>query len=58
MSLRLTFTLSSLVALGPAAACSGGGGGHDPGADAAVKDIGFNKPTASLKANHEVSKNM
>lgn len=52
MSLRFTFTLSSLVAV---AAC--GGGGSDPAPDAAV-DIGFTHPTARLKANHEVSENV
>lgn len=56
MSLRLSFTLSSLVAVLFAGAC-GGGGGSDPMPDAAV-DIGFNHPTAPLKANHEVSDNV
>ncbi len=48
---RLILTSFSLLA-----ACSGGGSSkHMP--DAPVKDIGFNKPTASLKANMEVSNN-
>ncbi|CAN5903713.1 hypothetical protein BH11MYX2_BH11MYX2_25890 [soil metagenome] len=45
------FVLTSLLA-----ACGGGGGsgGDDTGSDAApAKDIGFNKPTKILKANHE-----
>ncbi len=42
------FLISSAGAL---AACGGGGGGNSP--DAPQKDIGFNKPTKSLKANNE-----
>jgi hypothetical protein len=39
-----------------AAAC-GDDGGSTPPVDAPAKDIGFSKPTASLKANKEVSDN-
>jgi len=46
--------IRSLVMLSSLAAC--GGGGDSPAPDApAAKDIGFNKPTKSLKANMEVS---
>jgi hypothetical protein len=38
------------------AAC-GGGGGTQQEIDAPAKDVGFNKPTASLKSNTEVSTN-
>jgi hypothetical protein len=73
MSLRLTFTLSSRPSLGASlgallgasvaslgavlTACGGGGSSSPPDAPP-VEDIGFNKPTASLKANHEVSSNV
>lgn len=50
MRITSTFTLFSLVAI---AAC--GDDGPTPTPDAAVKDIGFNKPSAALKANNEVS---
>ncbi|MBA3391713.1 MAG: hypothetical protein H0T89_03665 [Deltaproteobacteria bacterium] len=53
MNTRLVFTLTSL-AFGLAAAACGGGGSSTP-PDAPMKDIGFNKPTGSLKANNEVS---
>lgn len=52
-SLFCFLTFSSLVG---AAAC-GDDGGSKPPVDAAVVDIGFNKPTAPLKANFEMSKN-
>jgi len=45
MRLPLAFTMISLSV----AAC----GGSDPKPDAAVKDVGFNKPTAGLKANSQ-----
>ncbi|MGN6109160.1 MAG: hypothetical protein ACTHU0_28905 [Kofleriaceae bacterium] len=48
MSIRSLFTLSSLIAL---AAC-GDDGNSNPPVDA-PKDTGFNKPTATLKANQE-----
>jgi len=35
------------------AAC--GGGGNSPAVDAAVKDVGFNKPVASLKSNMDMT---
>lgn len=47
--------LTSFVVFTALAACGGGGGGSTP--DAPAPDIGFNKPTASLKANTEVSDN-
>ncbi len=61
MRTRLIFTLPSLVlsvvgvsSLLGAAACGGSGGNGDVGTpDASVKDIGFTKPTASMKANHD-----
>jgi hypothetical protein len=53
MRLSSTFTISSLLSLVTVAAC--GGGGTDTPVDAAVKDIGFTKPTAPLKANREMS---
>ncbi len=49
-------SLSSVLALALVAACGDDGGSSTPDAKADV-DIGFNKPTAPLKANHEVSKN-
>lgn len=49
-------SLSSVLALALVAACGDDGGSSAPDAKADV-DIGFNKPTAPLKANHEVSKN-
>ena len=51
-SLALVTSLGTLLT---SAACGDDGGSSTP--DAAVKDIGFNKPKAALKANHEVSKN-
>jgi len=53
MRIGIGFTFSSLVVV---AAC-GGGGDSDPTPDAS-KDIGFNKPTASLKANNELGEDM
>ncbi len=53
MKTRIAFTLTSFV-LGVATAACGGGGSSTP-PDAPMKDIGFNKPTGSLKANNEVS---
>ncbi len=53
--MRLTSLVSVLALALTAAACGGDGGKTTP--DAKVEDIGFNKPTAPLKANHEVSKN-
>lgn len=49
MRLSSTFTLLSLVSL---TAC--GDDGPTP-VDAAIKDIGFSKPTATLKANNETA---
>jgi len=49
-------SLCSVLAVTLVAACGDDGGSSKP--DAKVdEDIGFNKPTAPLKANHEVSKN-
>ena len=48
-------SLSFVLALTLVAAC--GDDGASPPVDAKVEDIGFNKPTGVLKANHEVSKN-
>ena len=54
MRIALLFTLSSLGLV--AAACGGGGSSSDkPGIDGPPKDIGFTKPTASLKSNRELS---
>ncbi len=50
MRLSSTFTVLSLVSL---AACSDDGG--TPPVDAPVKDIGFSKPTGTLKANNETA---
>lgn len=44
-----TTSLVSLLTISSFAAC--GGGGDTPQPDAAVKDIGFNRPTAALQAN-------
>lgn len=46
--------LRSLFLIGSLAACGGGGDSPTPDAPAA-KDIGFNKPTKTLKANQELS---
>jgi hypothetical protein len=46
MRLALAFSVMSLIS---GAACGGGGGDDTTGADAA--DVGFNKPTGTLKAN-------
>jgi hypothetical protein len=48
-------SLCSVLALVLVAACGDDGG--KTSVDAKVEDIGFNKPTGVLKANHEVSKN-
>lgn len=48
-------SLCSVLAVTLVAACGDDGSSIPP--DAKVEDIGFNKPTAPLKANHEVSKN-
>lgn len=56
MRTTLAFTLSSLVFV---VACGGGGeSGDTPTPDAPPKDIGFNKPTATLKANVETGEDM
>lgn len=52
MTIRLLITLTSLFA---AAACGDDGGSPLPDAG---RDIGFNKPTASLKSNMETAPNM
>lgn len=52
--MRLSSTGFALVSV-LAAACGDDGGSVTP--DAPAKDIGFTKPTASLKANNEVSDN-
>ncbi|HLL22563.1 MAG TPA: hypothetical protein VK427_10545 [Kofleriaceae bacterium] len=45
-----------MTSLGFIVACGGGGDSSDkPAVDAAPKDIGFSNPTATLKANREVS---
>lgn len=49
-------SLCSVLALTLVAAC-GDDGGNTPVDAPKVEDIGFNKPTGVLKANHEVSKN-
>jgi hypothetical protein len=59
--MRTTSTLFVVTSL--LAACGGGGGsdGDDTGSgsgDAKVTDIGFNKPTGALKANHEMSEDV
>lgn len=54
--MRLTSLISILALALTAAACGDDGGKTTPDAPKA-EDIGFNKPTAPLKANHEVSKN-
>jgi hypothetical protein len=46
MRLALAFSVMSVIS---GAACGGGGGDDTTGADAA--DVGFNKPTGTLKAN-------
>lgn len=53
MRLTSTFTIFSLGLVTLAAACGDDGGSTTP--DAPAKDIGFNKPTAPLMANNEVS---
>ncbi len=54
--MRLTSLVSVLALALTAAACGDDGGKTTPDAPKA-EDIGFNKPTGVLKANHEVSKN-
>lgn len=51
MSTRSTIKLTSLLALSLLAVACGDDGGETPPPDAAAPDIGFTKPTASLKAN-------
>ena len=54
MRLSSTFTLLSLVSALSVGAC-GDDGGTTPPVDAPIKDIGFSKPTATLKANNETA---
>lgn len=54
MRLSSTFTLLSLVSALSVGAC-GDDGGTTPPVDAQIKDIGFSKPTATLKANNETA---
>ncbi|MDB4961888.1 MAG: hypothetical protein JWP01_1887 [Myxococcales bacterium] len=56
MRLSSTFTLASQLLVLSVAACGGSADMPQP-VDAAVKDIGFTRPTASLKANQEMSEN-
>lgn len=53
MRLTSTITLLSLTSIAGLVACGDDGGSATP--DAPPKDIGFNKPTAPLKANMEMS---
>jgi len=47
--------LGSILAVSFTGLAACGGGGNKPMPDAPVVDVGFNKPTASLKANMEVT---
>jgi len=52
--MRLSCSTVTLLSLVTVAAC-GDDGGTGPAVDAPVKDIGFKRPTASLKANMETA---
>ncbi len=54
MRLSSTFTVLSLVSAFSVGACGDDGGTNNP-VDAPVKDIGFTKPTGTLKANNETA---
>jgi hypothetical protein len=54
MRLSSTFTVLSLVSAFSVAACGDDGGTNNP-VDAPIKDIGFSKPTGTLKANNETA---
>ena len=53
--MRVAFFIT-MTSLGFTVACGGGGSNSDkPAIDAPPKDIGFSNPTATLKANREIS---
>ena len=54
---RINVTLNVLAVAAGAAGVACSGGSSAKAVDGAVKDIGFNKPVAPLKANMEASSN-